>query len=277
MRQRACSPAGTCSASGRRRDPPAFFQFFYNGAQHDTSAKTFSFPIYTTARGRSRRVRHRGACRMESICSTRSPAIRRPRAGWRRSSGRFSSARFGRPTRRSSPRIANVYPHSDWHMSPVVRAVLMSQEFDAPDSYFARFSWPVEFVVRALKEVGYAGFSAQRRARRRSQHGPAAVRAAGRRWMGAGTGMVHDRRHARANEFRGHADVAAAQRHRGGRGGQRPDARSAAVVLSGPASRRAPFERARTERCLLDYLRGGAPGPERDASCRTKAPGSRFI
>ena len=41
----------------------------------------------------------------------------------------------------------------------MVRAVLSSPEFDSPDSYFARFSWPVEFVVRALKEVGSSGFA----------------------------------------------------------------------------------------------------------------------
>ena len=48
---------------------------------------------------------------------------------------------------------------SDCHMAPVVRAVLASPEFDSGQSYFARFSWPVEFVARALKEVGYAGFT----------------------------------------------------------------------------------------------------------------------
>ena len=44
-------------------------------------------------------------------------------------------------------------------MAPVVREVLSSPEFDAPESYFARFSWPVEFVARTLKEVGCAGFT----------------------------------------------------------------------------------------------------------------------
>ncbi len=32
---------------GEARDPGTFYQFVYNGAQHDTGAKTFSFPIYT--------------------------------------------------------------------------------------------------------------------------------------------------------------------------------------------------------------------------------------
>jgi uncharacterized protein (DUF1800 family) len=56
-------------------------------------------------------------------------------------------------------RIASVYMLADCHMSPVVRAVLSSREFDAHSSYFARFSWPVEFVARALKEIGYSAFT----------------------------------------------------------------------------------------------------------------------
>ncbi len=31
---------------GEGRDPLGFFQFSFNGAQHDTNAKTFTFPIY---------------------------------------------------------------------------------------------------------------------------------------------------------------------------------------------------------------------------------------
>ena len=31
---------------GNRDDPNAFYQFFYNGGQHDTNEKAFSFPIY---------------------------------------------------------------------------------------------------------------------------------------------------------------------------------------------------------------------------------------
>jgi hypothetical protein len=44
-------------------------------------------------------------------------------------------------------------------MRDVVRAVLLSPHFTDPASYFARYSWPVEFVARALKEVGWLGFS----------------------------------------------------------------------------------------------------------------------
>ena len=43
-------------------------------------------------------------------------------------------------------------------MGPVIRAVLSSRDFDSPSNYFARYSWPVEYVARALKEIGPAAF-----------------------------------------------------------------------------------------------------------------------
>jgi hypothetical protein len=169
-------------------------------------------------------------------------------------------------------RIANVYASSDCHMSPVVRAVLTSQEFDAPDSYFARFSWPVEFVARALKEIGYAGISAQRRAWTAVEHGPAVVRAAGRCRMGAWPGVVHDGGDARADEFaatltsRQRNDIAAAATGNGAT----PEA-----LLSFFLDRisPAPFEQ-HAYNCLLDYLRGGTPWTETPPSSASRRPGS---
>ena len=40
-----------------------------------------------------------------------------------------------------------------------MREVLLSPEFWDHSAYFARYSWPVEFVVRAFKDVGWSGFS----------------------------------------------------------------------------------------------------------------------
>ena len=70
-----------------------------------------AFRFTPTARRRFPRGRRRRACRTGSTCSPRSRAIRKRAGGWRASCGRFSSARFGRPTRHSSARIANVYTH----------------------------------------------------------------------------------------------------------------------------------------------------------------------
>jgi len=40
-----------------------------------------------------------------------------------------------------------------------MREVFLSSEFWDPSSYWARYSWPVELVIRSLKDVGWTGFS----------------------------------------------------------------------------------------------------------------------
>ena len=37
--------------------------------------------------------------------------------------------------------------------------LLLSPQFKDPSNYYKRYSWPVEFVVRSMKEVGWNGFS----------------------------------------------------------------------------------------------------------------------
>jgi uncharacterized protein (DUF1800 family) len=44
-------------------------------------------------------------------------------------------------------------------MQAVVLDVLASRQFWEPASYFSRYAWPVEFVVRALKDIGWRGAS----------------------------------------------------------------------------------------------------------------------
>jgi uncharacterized protein (DUF1800 family) len=55
--------------------------------------------------------------------------------------------------------IASEYLRNNTEMKPVIAAIFRSGWFlDAP-SWYTRYSWPVEFVVRALREVGSEGFS----------------------------------------------------------------------------------------------------------------------
>src|SRR5437762_2864550 len=44
-------------------------------------------------------------------------------------------------------------------MRAVMREVLLSPEFWDQGAYFARYAWPAEFVIRALKDIGWTGFS----------------------------------------------------------------------------------------------------------------------
>jgi uncharacterized protein (DUF1800 family) len=55
--------------------------------------------------------------------------------------------------------VASVYQQSRYDMKAVMREVLLSPQFWNDEAYFSRFSWPVEFVVRSIKDVGWRGFS----------------------------------------------------------------------------------------------------------------------
>ena len=144
------SPAETCS--DERRGSPRFFQFVYAAAQRTEDVAPGlhrRLEDDTCARGVRCRRWHRPPC-----------GARHPRrARLARKLWSFFISEIQAPDESFVARIAGVYASSDGPNSPVVRAVLTSPQFDARDMYFARFSWPAEFVVRALKEVGCAGFT----------------------------------------------------------------------------------------------------------------------
>jgi len=143
---------------GNRDDPNAFYQFFYNAAQHDTNAKAFSFAIYGDG-GRTIPARA-AAGGMQDGLDLIAALARHPETARRlaRKLWSFFVREVQPPDEMFVEQIATVYLQSDCHMASTVRAVLLSREFDAQSSYFARYSWPVEYVARALKEVGYAGY-----------------------------------------------------------------------------------------------------------------------
>jgi uncharacterized protein (DUF1800 family) len=57
---------------------------------------------------------------------------------------------------------AAVYLQNRTGMRPVVRHVLTSSWFTSQSAQHARYSWPAEFVVRSVREVGWQGFSLDR-------------------------------------------------------------------------------------------------------------------
>ena len=146
---------------GEGRDD-SYYLFSFNSAQHDTNPKTFSFPIYP---GGDKTIPARAtSAGMQDGLDLIAALARHPETGRRlaRKLWSFFISEVEPPGDGFVTRIATVYQQSDCHMVPVVHAVLTSTEFDSPSSYFARYSWPVEFVARAFKEVGYAGFALNR-------------------------------------------------------------------------------------------------------------------
>jgi uncharacterized protein (DUF1800 family) len=145
--------------TGTRGTPTAYFAFNYNAAQHDTDAKEFSFAIYPNG---SRRIEARAAAQgMQDGLDLINALALHPETA-RRLARRLWTW-FVSETEAPSPDfvdgIAGVYLKNDTNMKPVIRAVLFSPHFTNADRFFQRYSWPVEFVVRTLKEVGHVGFS----------------------------------------------------------------------------------------------------------------------
>ena len=141
------------------RQANGYFSFSYIAAQHDTDAKEFSFAIYPNG---SRRIEARsGAQGMQDGIDLINALAIHPETA-RRMARRLWTW-FVSETETADPgfveNIANVYLKNDTNMKPVIRAVLFSPFFTDSSRFYQRYGWPVEFVVRALKEVGHLGFS----------------------------------------------------------------------------------------------------------------------
>jgi uncharacterized protein (DUF1800 family) len=134
------------------------YAFSYIAGNHDTGPKEFSFPIYKDG---GRRIAERSAANgmqdgldlIAALASHPETANRLARRLW---------TWFVSETETPDPAfvsdIASVYLRNDTNMKPVIRAVLLSSQFADRDRFHQRYSWPAEFIVRAIKEVGWVGF-----------------------------------------------------------------------------------------------------------------------
>jgi uncharacterized protein (DUF1800 family) len=147
------------SAGYTREDPHAYQEFVYNAHQHDTTPKTFSFPIYANG---SRTIpdrseadgRQDGIDLITALARHPETARRLARKLWG-----FFISEVHVPDPGFVESTAAVYLQNNTELQPVMRHVLTSPWFTNPAMQYARYSWPVEFVARAIKEVGWQGFS----------------------------------------------------------------------------------------------------------------------
>jgi uncharacterized protein (DUF1800 family) len=141
------------------KDPNAYQAFVYNADDHDTSAKTFSFPIYGNG---SRTIPERGAGTgmqdgidlITALASHPETARRLARKFWN-----FFVSEIHEPDPQFIDGAASIYLQNNTEIRPVVRYVLGSPWFRDPSVRFARYSWPAEFVARAIKQVGWEGLT----------------------------------------------------------------------------------------------------------------------
>ena len=131
----------------------------YVAGQHETTEKTFSFPIY---RDGNKTIPARPAASGEQdgldLIDALAANPETPRYLGKKLY-RFFISETGNIDERWLQRISTVYFQSGYDMRAVMREVLLSGEFWDQASYYARYSWPVEYVIRAIKDIGWRGFS----------------------------------------------------------------------------------------------------------------------
>ncbi len=134
--------------------------FRYRPDQHDTESKTFSFPIYPDG-GKTIAARSSTNGMQDGLDFINAVAAH-PQTGPRlaRKLYAFFVSEFTPPPEALVQQLAGVYYATGYDMRSVVRTLLSSADFQDPTHYFARYSWPVEFVVRLIRSVGWTGYSA---------------------------------------------------------------------------------------------------------------------
>lgn len=140
-------------------DPNSYQGFTYVPDDHDTGTKTFSFPIYANG---SRTIPERGAAAgIEDGVDLITALATHPETGRRlaRKFWNFLVSEVHEPDPQFVEAVAGVYLQNGTEIRPVVRYILSSPWFRDPSVRFARYSWPTELVVRAIKEVGWQGLT----------------------------------------------------------------------------------------------------------------------
>lgn len=136
-----------------------YYNFFYNAAQHDTTAKEFTFPIY---RDGSRTIPVRSAAAgLQDGIDLIDACVRHPATGPRlaRKLYAYFINEVDPPDETLVASMASDFYSSGFEIKPMLIRLFVSPQFTDPSNYFKRYSWPAEFVVRAIKEMGWSGFS----------------------------------------------------------------------------------------------------------------------
>ena len=144
----------------RSQATQSFYAYQYRPNDHDTNAKEFTFAVYPDG---SRVIPARPAAQGEQDALDFILALSRHPATAHRLATRLYKF-FVNETAEPDPAListmANAYLSGNYEIKTMLRTLVNSQQFRSEANVFQRYSWPAEFVVRAIKETGWAGFSA---------------------------------------------------------------------------------------------------------------------
>ena len=149
----------TLRPEGRGRDDRHAVFLFYP-RRHDDGPKTFSFAIYPD--GRKKIPSRSGPAGFQDGVDLITALARHLATG-----PRLVEKLYGFFVNEVAPpdpallqRLTTTYYATNFSVREVVRQLLRSAEFQDPSQYWTRHSWPAEFVIRLIKEVGWTGFTA---------------------------------------------------------------------------------------------------------------------
>ena len=252
-------------------DPASYQEFIYNSGQHETTAKAFTFPI----NGGSSTIPARTAAAgiqdgvdlLTSLANHPETARRLARKLWN-----FFVSDLEDAPAAFVEAVADVYQRNDTNMRPVLRYIFNSPWFTNPGNFNARFSWPAEFVIRTIKEMGWNGFSIDTARVPLTNMGQTLFEPPnvagwqlGRAWFGTGQML------ARMNFA---ATVAANQKFNLARSFSATERAQASRVLDAMLQRFTPAPFAASEKTeLLNYLNTGGPWTGSDAQMQAKTSG----
>ncbi len=146
-------------AGDRTSTTSSYYEFLYRAADHDTAAKTFTFAIYPDG-GKTMPARAAAAGEQDALDLILALA-RHPATAQRLADRlyKFFVNETAEPDKALISSMANAYLGNNYNIKAVLRTLFQSSQFRNPANLFQRYSWPVEFVVRAIKETGWTGFS----------------------------------------------------------------------------------------------------------------------
>jgi len=144
----------------RTSNVTSYYTFLYRAADHDTNAKTFTFAIYPDG-GKTIPARASSAGEQDALDLILALA-RHPATAERLANRlyKFFVNETAEPDAALVSALANSFMGNNYNIKSMLRTLFQSSQFRDPANFHQRYSWPVEFVARAIKETGWTGFSA---------------------------------------------------------------------------------------------------------------------
>lgn len=138
----------------------SYYQFVFNQGQHDANPKTFSFTI--PAAGGTTIPARAAADGQQDGLDLLDALARNPLTATRlaRKLYGYLVDEVNAPDEGLIAAAANAYLGSGLSIRAMVRTLVTSPRFLSAGSTHAHYSWPAEFVARAIRETGAAGLSA---------------------------------------------------------------------------------------------------------------------